>query len=158
MNAALLIVLLTLIPTLELRASIPYGLLATDAPLFLVVLLAVITNILLGFLLYELVGVLIKACRHLQWFDRFFTRVILRAQRRIKKKVERWGELGVAAFISIPLPGSGVYTAALGAELLGITRKHFYLSTIIGVLIAAALITIITITGSNLFTWVITAP
>ena len=38
------IVVLTFVPTLELRASIPYGLLATDTPLIIVLLLAIVTG------------------------------------------------------------------------------------------------------------------
>ena len=155
MQQLLFIILLTLIPTLELRASIPYGLLATSLSPITVVLLAVIANIILGFIVYELITVIITLARKLPWFDRLFTKIVTRAQRRIQKAVDKYGELGVALFIGIPLPGSGVYTAALGAELLGIKRKQFYLATIIGVLIAAALVTIIVYTGSGLFSWVI---
>lgn len=155
MHPLITAVLLTLIPALELRASIPYALLATDLPLLPTLLLIVVVNILLGIVVYELLDLCIKTLRRLAWFERLFARIVERPRRRIKKAIERWGELGVAVFIGIPLPGSGVYTAALGAYLLGVRRKHFCLATIIGVLIAAALVTAITLSGSALFAWAV---
>ena len=49
--------------------------------------------------------------------------------------------LGVAVFIGIPLPGSGVYTGAFGAYLLGLDRRKFAVANVIGVLIAATAVT-----------------
>lgn len=147
-----MIILLTFLPTLELRASIPYGVLATDVPLYMVLLLAIVFNILLGFALYFLMDWVIVHFRKIAWFDRLFEKIVARPRKRIQKAVDKWGELGIALFIGVPLPGSGVYTAALGAYLLGVSKKEFFKATIIGVLIAAALVTIITLTGSTLFT------
>jgi uncharacterized membrane protein len=155
MHPLFTVLLFTLIPALELRASIPYALLATDLPLLLTLLPIIVVNILLGIAVYELLDLCIRALRRLAWFERVFTRIIERPRRRIKRAIERWGELGVAVFIGIPLPGSGVYTAALGAYLLGVRRKHFYLATVIGVLIAAVLVTAITLSGSALFAWAV---
>jgi len=49
--------------------------------------------------------------------------------------------MGVAIFIGIPLPGSGVYTGALGSYLLGVQKKKFMVANAIGVLIAAVAVT-----------------
>ena len=47
----------------------------------------------------------------------------------------------MAVFIGIPLPGSGVYTGALGAYLLGVDRRKFSVANVLGVLIAGAAVT-----------------
>jgi uncharacterized membrane protein len=60
--------------------------------------------------------------------------------------------LGVAIFIGIPLPGTGVYAAALGSNLIGLSYKKFIIADIIGVLIAGIIVTIITLSGRGLFT------
>jgi len=54
-------------------------------------------------------------------------------------------------FIGIPLPGSGVYTGALGAYVLGFGYKRFIIASTIGVLIAGIIVTAIMLTGSELF-------
>lgn len=151
MHDAILVLLFTLLPTLELRASIPFLLLATNLPAIPFLLAIVVANILLGFLLYELVDLVISLARRWPWFDKWFAKVVLRAQRRIQRSIDRYGEFGVAAFIAIPLPGSGVYTGALGAYLLGVSRRDFYLASIIGVLVAGVLVTLITLLGGGLF-------
>ena len=62
------------------------------------------------------------------------------------------GALGVALFIAVPLPVSGVYTGSLGSFVLGLSRKQYYRAVILGVLIAAILVTAITLGGISLFT------
>lgn len=57
--------------------------------------------------------------------------------------VEKYGELGVAVFIGIPLPGSGVYTGAFGAYLLGLDKRKFGVANVIGVLIAGVAVTVL---------------
>ncbi|MCF0148501.1 MAG: small multi-drug export protein [Clostridium sp.] len=56
------------------------------------------------------------------------------------KKYEFWG---LALFVGIPLPGTGAWTGALIAALLGIDVKKASLSIFIGILIATAIMTII---------------
>ena len=72
-------------------------------------------------------------------------------QNKIHAGVEKWGELFLIIFIGIPLPGSGVYSGALAGYIMGISFKKFMIANILGVLIAAILVTIATMTGSEAF-------
>jgi uncharacterized membrane protein len=54
----------------------------------------------------------------------------------------------------VPIPGFGVYSGALGAYLLGMSFGRFMWVSFIGVLIAAALVTAATLSGSSAFSWV----
>lgn len=56
------------------------------------------------------------------------------------QKYEFWG---LALFVGIPLPGTGAWTGALIAALLGIDIKKASLSIFIGILIATVIMTII---------------
>ena len=103
MNEVLMIVLLTLLPFLELRASIPYGILIAGMDWGPVFLIAVGTNILLGPLIYFLIDKVLHIFLRIKWIDKLYNKIVERTQRRIHKAVERWGELGVAIFIGIPL-------------------------------------------------------
>lgn len=145
--------LVTLIPALELRASIPYGILGNSTwgitpglmswPV--VVLVCVVVNILLGMLVFALLRPALAYFERFGWFNRYFSRYLNRARKRLKPYVDRYGELGVALFIGIPLPGSGVYTGAVGAFLLGLDRKKFHIANAIGVCIAATAVTAVTL-------------
>ena len=157
MNPILAMVLLTLVPALELRGSIPYGILVLKEPWLLVFLVCVITNTILGPVVYALLDKIIHLFTRIKIIDRCYKSYEKRVQRRIKKYIERWGELGVAIFIGIPLPGSGSYSGALAAYLIGLKFKKFIIANIIGVLIAAVIVTAVTLTGSTTFQFLIKA-
>jgi uncharacterized membrane protein len=150
------IVLLTLFPALELRASIPYGLLATETPVWTVVGLAVAVNWALAPLLYLFLKYVLHLLLRWRWFARHWERYAERVQARIHRQVETWGALGLALFIGIPLPGSGVYTGAVGAYLLGMGFRRFLWVALVGVCIAAILVTAVVLTGSEAFKWMVT--
>lgn len=146
-----MIVLLTFMPFLELRASIPYGILAADKPWWLVVLIAVAVNIILGPIIYFLLDKLLHLLLRIRLVDWFWQRTIIKTQKKIHPLVEKYGTLGLSVFIGIPLPGSGVYSGALGGYVLGFTRKEFYIATVVGVLIAATAVTVVVQTGTSAF-------
>ena len=132
-----------MIPALELRASIPWGVFAMreDVPWLTVVLICLVANIILGWAVFLVLGPVFTFVRRWSWFDRVIWPVLERTRHRIHPYVEKYGELGVAVFIGIPLPGSGVYTGAFGAYLLGLDRRKFSVANVIGVCIAAVAVT-----------------
>lgn len=143
------IVLLTLMPLLELRASIPYGLLVAREPWFVVVAIAVVANIVLGPIIYFLLDKLLHVALRVGLVKRFWDRTIAKTQKKIHPLVEKYGILGLGFFIGVPLPGSGVYSGAFGGYVLGFTKKEFYIATVIGVLIAAAAVTAVVLLGDK---------
>lgn len=147
----LILAAITLIPALELRASIPYGIFATDLHWTLVFIVCVITNIILGPVVYFIIDKVLHIFLKIKALNDLWQKIIARAQKKIHKHVEKWGWLGVAVFIGIPLPGSGSYTGAVGSYLLGLGYKKFFLANLIGVLIAGLLVTIIVLTGAQAF-------
>ncbi|KYK26259.1 hypothetical protein AYK26_05625 [Euryarchaeota archaeon SM23-78] len=72
-------------------------------------------------------------------------------QKKSKKYVEKYGELGLAIFIGIPLPGSGVWSGALAANIFGLKFRKYLVASIIGVLIAGIMVTIIMVSGAEVF-------
>lgn len=153
----LILILVTFIPFLELRASIPLGILTNQVKFFgfqgfglpwtLVFLVCVLTNIVLGPLVYLFLDKCVHYLLKFKLFRKPYNKIVGRTQRRIEPYVKKYGLLGIALFIGIPLPGSGSYTGALGAYLLGVGYKKFIIANIIGVLIAGISITLITLTG-----------
>jgi uncharacterized membrane protein len=144
-----IIVLLTFAPALELRASIPYGILAAHKPWWAVVAVAIVANVALGPLVYLLLDKFLHLALRIRAVEWFWNRTVVRTQAKIHPKVERYGTIGLALFIGVPLPGSGVYSGAIGGYLLGFTRKEFYVATVVGVLMAAAAVTAVVLTGAG---------
>jgi len=149
-----LVFLLTLIPTFELRVGIPYGIITLsnipNAWLW-VFIVALITNILLGPIVYFILDKFIHLLRKIKIIDKIYKKKVLHIHEKIFPKTELYGDIALAFFIGIPLPGTGTYTGALAAYILGIKPKSFFLINCIGVLIAAILVTAIMLSGSSLF-------
>lgn len=148
----LILVGITFVPALELRASIPYGIFASGYRETFhwstVVLICVLANIGLAFVFYWLLDTVIKWLRHhWAWFGRVYDRLVARAQRKIHKHVEKYGEWGIALFIGVPLPGTGVITGALASYAMGLNRRKYYVASILGVLIAATAVTLVSLLG-----------
>lgn len=156
--AWLAVVLLTLIPALELRASIPYGLLATCLPAWQVIALAILANWAIAPLVYGVLQYLLKLCVRWPWFARRWERYSSHVLKKIHGSVESWGSWGLALFIGIPLPGTGVYTGAVGAYLLGMSLRRFMLVALAGVLMAGIIVSVVVLTGSEAFAWLANSP
>ena len=146
-NEVLWLVVLTLAPFLELRASIPFGIFGTELYWVSVFLICAVTNIVLAPVLFIFYKYLIHLFLKINLIKRCYNKVVVRTQKKIQPYVEKYGTLGLAVFIGIPLPGSGVYSGVLGGELLGFEFKQIMVASVIGVLIAASLVTLLSLTG-----------
>ena len=115
-----------------------------------VFVVCVVSNVILGTALYPFIDMILHCLERIPLVGRFWNTMVARTQRRIHPYVERWGTLGVALFIAVPLPGSGSYSGALGAYLLGMSYKRFILANALGVTLAGIAVTIVTVTGHSL--------
>ena len=140
-NEIIHLILITFIPTLELRLSIPYGLFS-GVPASVVIPVVIISNIVLGVVVYFLLNRLTDFFLQFKWFSRVYYPIIEKTHKRTKKYVDKYGFWGIALFIAIPLPGSGSYTGALAAYVLGMKFKYFAIANLIGVIIAGTLVSL----------------
>ena len=145
------LILITFIPALELRASIPVGIVKFGMHFIAVFLICVTANFVLDIIFYLALDQFVKFLCKNRSFNRFYQKWLGHSQKKIQKFVDRYGELGVAIFIGIPLPGSGVYTGALGSIAIGLKFKKFIIADLIGVTIAGILVTIASFIGSGIF-------
>lgn len=60
-----------------------------------------------------------------------------------REQIDRYGYLGLILFVGIPLPGTGAWTGALLAVMLGLDRKKSFLCIILGVLMAAVIMSVL---------------
>lgn len=63
------------------------------------------------------------------------------------KKYEKHGVLGLALFIGVPLPVTGVYTGVLVAKILGLKKRVIISASIIGVCFSA-LVSYLVVSGA----------
>ena len=62
-----------------------------------------------------------------------------RARRRAEKYVDKYGLPGLVLFVAIPLPATGIWTGAIGAHLLGLSRGKMSLGLLAGGLLSLAI-------------------
>ena len=60
-----------------------------------------------------------------------------------REQIDKYGYLGLIIFVGIPLPGTGAWTGALLAVMLGLDRKKSFVCIMIGVLMAAVIMSVL---------------
>jgi len=145
------LILLTFVPALELRASIPYGILIDTTPLpwFMVFAICTSANIAVGIATFWAIRNIVPIITRIGFIGRLYARYVERTQRRIHRAVEKHGRWALAVFIGVPLPGSGAITGAVAAHLLGMRFRKFMHANVVGVLMAGVVVTAICLAGTE---------
>lgn len=137
---------LCLAPISELRGAIPFALSKGASPLF-VYPFCVILNALIAPLLYLFLGSINSILLKVKPYKTLFDRLVIRARSKVHGKVERFGYVGIALFVAVPLPITGAYTGTLGAWVLGLDRRKTYVAVLCGVAAAGVIVTLVTVFG-----------
>lgn len=141
-----IVLIISMLPIIELRGSIPVAILLFKIPWPEAVFLSVIGNmipiplvLLLMDWFFKLISKVNAGARFTQWL---FART-----RRKGKSIEKYEEIGLAVFVGIPLPGTGGWTGAFAANIFGLKFWKSLLFILIGVLMAATIVTPLTLMG-----------
>ena len=143
MNNLLEVFVLSLVPTFEGRYAVVYGI-GRGYSLSGTIIVAAFGVLLLSLVLP---AVLPYIDRFMFWLEgtplRKVARLYLYYVERVRKKahpyLERWGFWGLLIFVAIPLPGTGVWTGALAAYLLGIKNRRAFPALLLGGLLSMAI-------------------
>lgn len=133
---------ISMLPIVELRGGIPAGA-AMGLPFWSVYLTCVLGNLLPVPFLILFAKKILEFLSTLPRIGGFFKKMIRRADEKAAKigQYEKWG---LFLFVAIPLPGTGAWTGALIVSLLHVDRKKASLAIFLGVLLAAAIMCVIT--------------
>jgi len=143
LNSFLQVFLLSLIPTFEGRYAIVYGI-GRGYPLWETLLAASLGVLTLSLVLPTLLPYIDRVMLWLKKTPlRKIAHLYLYYVERVRKKahpyVEKWGFWGLFIFVAIPLPGTGVWTGALAAYILGIEWRRTFPALLLGGLFSMAL-------------------
>lgn len=134
---------ISMVPVVELRLGLPYGIaLGLEYPLALMA--ALLGNMVpVPFIIAYIERIFAWLRKHFPKMDAFICRLENRAH--IKgETVQKYGPWGLLIFVAIPIPGTGAWTGSLIAALLGIKADRAVPVILLGVCIAAAIMTFIT--------------
>ena len=146
LSKELAVLVISMLPVVELRGALPVAINVFDIPWYYAFAIAFAGNLLpVPFILLFLEKV---AGWLMSWpiFDRFFSWLFERTRRR-SNLTTRYESIGLALFVAVPLPLTGAWTGSLVAVLLGLKRKTAFISIAIGVFIAGAIVTALSLLG-----------
>lgn len=142
-------ILVSMIPVIELRGGIPFGV-AAGLPVWAAYLAAVIGNLIpVPFIIVYIRRIFMWMRRRLPKLNSLVDKLERKAHLK-GQKVTRYKYLGLAIFVAIPLPGTGAWTGALAASFLDMPLRKAIPSIVAGVVVAGAAISILTFGVSSL--------
>ena len=139
-------------PISELRGAIPFAI-ANGIPWYIAFPFAAALNALVAPACWIFLATFHKLFygatpeKGMRWYRNFFDRFVERARQKLSSSLEKWGWLGIAVFVAIPLPITGAWTGTLGAWVLGVSKKRTMLAVVLGVLTAGIIVTIVVMLG-----------
>ncbi len=150
----LIVFILSISPISEVRGAIIYGVLAgLDA--WVVFITSIVGNMFIAVILWVFLSRLglffkrrvEKGSEDSSFFSRIARLYSLyekRVSMRVQPYTQRYGALGLAVFVAVPLPLTGAWTASFAAFALGIRQKMALVSILVGIVGAAVIVLIIT--------------
>lgn len=146
----LLTLLVSMVPVVELRGGIPFGV-AAGLPVWAAYLAAVIGNLLpVPFIVVYIRRIFMFMRQHMPRLNSLVDKMERKAHLK-SASVLKYQYLGLAIFVAIPLPGTGAWTGALVAAFLDMRLKKAMPSIVGGVLSAGLIISILSYGVKSLF-------
>ena len=142
-NKAIMTFLMSMVPVIELRGAIPFGIVSgLSVPLTFI--LAVVGNLLP---IPILVVFTRKVFEWLRTKSEKLNNLVCKLEAKADKNkalVEKSEFWGLMILVAIPLPGTGAWTGALVAAMLNMRLKRAMPAIIVGVIVAGIIVTVIT--------------
>lgn len=146
----LAIIIIAAMPVAELRLSIPIAVFAYNFDPLAAFLLSITGNMLPVIPLLLYLEPVSNFLRRWKTWDAFFSWLFKRTHHRHSATFEKYGSIGLAIFVGIPLPATGAWTGCAAAFVFGFKFKNAILAIFAGVVLAGIIVTVLTITGKNI--------
>ncbi len=144
-------IVLAALPVTEAQLAIPVAILSWKLSPFVAYGLAMLGNALPIFpLFFGFTTLRSLAERHASWSVRWLDRLLARAHRKFGADFEKYGVIGLVAFMAIPFPGTGVWTATLAAVALQLPWRQAISAIFCGMFLVGAIVLGMTMTGKIL--------
>lgn len=143
-------ILMAMVPVIELRGAIPFGV-AAGISVKQALICAIIGNLIpIPLILLFLRRVFVWMRKISPRFENLVEKLELRAKRK-KGIVDKYEIIGLIILVAIPLPGTGAWTGALVATVLDIRMRRALPAITIGVIIAGIVVSVVTYGGFAVF-------
>lgn len=145
----LYIFVISMVPLIEQRGSIPMGILAYGLNPAVVFIVCLLGSFLPAPFIYIFFNKILAWMKTKRIFDKF-TNFVEKKVQKGSAKLEKYKEIGLITFVGIPLPTTGLWTGSAIAAFMGLNFKKSMVCVFIGGIISAGLITVFSIVAPKL--------
>ena len=142
--------LVSMVPLIELRGGVPLGTITFDLPVYWVLPLCMIANMLPVPIIFFFARKVLVWGSDKKYIGKFFTWCLEKGRHggeKLKAKAGRGMFIALLLFVGIPLPGTGAWTGTLAASMLDLDFKKSVTAVMCGVLLAGAIMTAFSLLG-----------
>lgn len=143
------IFVLSMVPLIEQRGSIPWGIIWLKMDYILVFIVCVLGSVIPAPLILLLFNKIMDFARKRDSL-KFFTNFVDKKIRKNTAKFEKSKEIALIIFIGIPLPTTGVWTGSAIAAFLGLDFKKSMVCAFLGAIISGIALTLLSLLAPNL--------
>lgn len=155
MNRLWAVFWLSMIPLTEMQVSIPVGIAVYNLPWWQVFTVAVVGNIIPGIFIVYLLPYLHDWIVKQKILGNLVTRYLVMAEKKFSGDFAKYGAWGLIAFIGLPFPLTGIYTASAAAFVFNIPFKKAMPVLCVAILLAATILTLITLFMDGAIGWLL---
>lgn len=137
----LAVFLIAMVPLVECRGAIPFGMVVLKMPMWEVLPLAIAGNILPVPFILLLIRPVIAWFKKTKLFRPLAEWIEGKADKK-KDQVLKYSKWGLFAFVAVPIPGTGAWTGALIAALLDMRVRSAFFTILLGMICAALIMTV----------------
>ena len=153
LKRCLIVFLVSMVPIIELRGAIPYGV-AFDLPLWLIYPIAIVGNMLPVPFIYLFARKVLEWGQDKPLIGPFFSWCLKKGRQggeKLKARAGRGLFWALLLFVGIPLPGTGAWTGTLAASILDMGLKKSALACMGGVILAGVIMGVLSVLGVAVF-------
>lgn len=142
----LIVIIISALPVLELRGALPVAINILHIPWYWSFLLVIIGNLLPVPIILLFLESVAKGISRFPSGKKLVDWLFQRTRKR-GRIIERYERIGLTLFVAIPLPFTGAWTGSIAAFLFGLKFYRSLLFIFFGIVIAAAIVTILCLLG-----------
>ena len=133
----------------EAKFGIPFGIFQDLNP-YLVLLFGICGNILIYPAMMLFLEYVNRFLARWHWYRAAAIWIARKAKKGSKNKVEKYGYIGLALFVMVPTPGSGVYIGSIITYLLRLDYKKAFVANAVGAALSCTIVWTVTCIGHGL--------
>ena len=150
MKDILLTFLVAMVPVVELRGAIPFGV-VRGLNLWTAIVASMLGNLIpVPFIILFIRKIFAWMRAHMPKLDGLVIRMEKKAEKN-RAAVEKYAFWDLVILVAIPLPGTGAWTGALVAAMMEMRLKRAFPAIAIGVAIAGVIVSVITYGAQAIF-------